>query len=442
VAADKGMQELRLDDAVAPLGRSPWRPWRAIPFYALPYRLEGGGIRFFSRGYGWYFRDDVVFLKRWLETFARLGACVHENGNPFRLSRAEAVRLGAGVPFYLVELLEADLFYPASNERPFAFVPEAFEKRKLICDEEKRTGKENIAQKVIKIYLAGLSGKVAQSVGGSQTKSPGCYNVFYAGSIRAGTRRSIGEAALQAPHEIVQFCTDAVFSKVPLTLNEGDELGQWELEKVSDLLTVQSGIYSYKDKDGEVENKSRGFMASSVDLDAIESRLEPEGIPEKKHKMIAFREALLTKVPAAWRQPFLNHNEDINEAVTRPNQVWAMDITYIPMARGFVYLAAVVDWFSRKVLAWKLSITLETEFCREAVEEALARYGKPGIFNTDQGSQFTSIAFTGLLLKNEIKISMDGKGAWRDNIFVDRLWHCRRRINSPQKWHLKIPQFS
>ena len=112
--------------------------------------------------------------------------------------------------------------------------------------------------------------------------------------------------------------------------------------------------------------------------------------------------------------------------VTRPNQVWAMDITYIPMARGFVYLAAVVDWFSRKVLAWKLSITLETEFCLEAVEEALARYGKPEIFNTDQGSQFTSIAFTGLLLKNEIKISMDGKGAWRDNIFVERLW--RRTI--------------
>jgi putative transposase len=108
--------------------------------------------------------------------------------------------------------------------------------------------------------------------------------------------------------------------------------------------------------------------------------------------------------------------------VTRPNQVWGMDITYIPMARGFVYLAAVVDWFSRKVLAWKLSITLETEFCLEAVKEALARYGKPEIFNTDQGSQFTSIAFTGLLLKNEIKISMDGKGAWRDNVFVERLW--------------------
>ena len=108
--------------------------------------------------------------------------------------------------------------------------------------------------------------------------------------------------------------------------------------------------------------------------------------------------------------------------VTRPNQVWGMDITYIPMARGFVYLAAVVDWFSRKVLAWRLSITLETEFCLEAVEEALARFGKPEIFNTDQGSQFTGTAFTNVLMKNEIAISMDGKGAWRDNVFVERLW--------------------
>jgi putative transposase len=108
--------------------------------------------------------------------------------------------------------------------------------------------------------------------------------------------------------------------------------------------------------------------------------------------------------------------------VERPNQVWAMDITYIPMARGFVYLAAVVDWFSRRVLAWRLSITLEVEFCLDAVEDALARYGRPEIFNTDQGSQFTSAAFTGLLLDNMIAISMDGRGSWRDNVFVERLW--------------------
>jgi putative transposase len=109
-------------------------------------------------------------------------------------------------------------------------------------------------------------------------------------------------------------------------------------------------------------------------------------------------------------------------AVARPNQVWAMDITYIPMARGFVYLAAVVDWFSRRVLSWRVSITMEVEFCLEAVEEALARHGRPEIFNTDQGSQFTSQDFTGLLLGNAIAISMDGRGAWRDNVFVERLW--------------------
>jgi putative transposase len=109
-------------------------------------------------------------------------------------------------------------------------------------------------------------------------------------------------------------------------------------------------------------------------------------------------------------------------AITRPNQVWAMDITYIPMARGFVYLAAVVDWFSRRVLAWTLSITMETNFCIEALEEALSRNEKPEIFNTDQGSQFTSEAFTGRLKEEGISISMDGRGRWRDNVFIERIW--------------------
>jgi putative transposase len=108
--------------------------------------------------------------------------------------------------------------------------------------------------------------------------------------------------------------------------------------------------------------------------------------------------------------------------VTRPNQVWAMDITYIPMAKGFVYLAVVLDWFSRRVLSWRVSITMEASFCVETLEEALARHGKPKIVNTDQGSQFTGTAFTEVLIRNEIKISMDGKGAWRDNVFVERLW--------------------
>ena len=111
-----------------------------------------------------------------------------------------------------------------------------------------------------------------------------------------------------------------------------------------------------------------------------------------------------------------------DKVVKQPNQVWAMDITYIPMARGFVYLAAVLDWATRRVLSWRLSITMEASFCVEALEEALAKYGKPEIFNTDQGSQFTGAAFTSVLKRNDIAISMDGKGAWRDNVFVERLW--------------------
>jgi len=109
-------------------------------------------------------------------------------------------------------------------------------------------------------------------------------------------------------------------------------------------------------------------------------------------------------------------------AVTRPNQVWAMDLTYIPMREGFVYLVAVLDWYSRRVLSWRLSNTMDVYFCLEAVQEAIAHYGVPDIMNTDQGSQFTSAAFTDLLKVHDIQISMDGKGAWRDNVFVERLW--------------------
>mgnify|MGYP001059417741 CR=1 FL=1 len=111
-----------------------------------------------------------------------------------------------------------------------------------------------------------------------------------------------------------------------------------------------------------------------------------------------------------------------NRAITRPNEVWPMDITYLRMARGFVYLAVVLDWATRRALAWRLSTTLTADVCIEALEEALARLGKPLIFNTDQGSQFTSEAFIGVLLVHRIEISMDGKGAWRDNVFVERLW--------------------
>ncbi len=107
--------------------------------------------------------------------------------------------------------------------------------------------------------------------------------------------------------------------------------------------------------------------------------------------------------------------------ITRPNQVWAADITYIPMAKGFLYLVAIMDWYSRRVVAWGLSNTLDVDFCIEALRAALSK-GKPEVFNTDQGSQFTSEAFTGLLEQYEVKVSMDGKGCYTDNIFVERLW--------------------
>jgi len=109
-------------------------------------------------------------------------------------------------------------------------------------------------------------------------------------------------------------------------------------------------------------------------------------------------------------------------AIERVNQVWCSDVTYIPMAKGFLYLVVIMDWVSRAVLAWRLSNTLDADFCVEALEEALSRYGRPEIFNTDQGSQFTSGDFTGTLKRHEVMISMDGKGRCMDNIFVERLW--------------------
>jgi len=135
-------------------------------------------------------------------------------------------------------------------------------------------------------------------------------------------------------------------------------------------------------------------------------------------------EALYRKVNSSRRNqahriyPYLLRNVTID----RPNQVWAMDTTYIPMQRGFVYLTAVLDWATRRVLAWRLSNTLTADPCVEALEEAIVKYGAPEIMNTDQGSQFTCSAFIGVLEHNAIQISMDGKGCWRDNVFVERLW--------------------
>lgn len=126
--------------------------------------------------------------------------------------------------------------------------------------------------------------------------------------------------------------------------------------------------------------------------------------------------------------------------VTRANQCWAADITYLPMARGFCYLVAVMDWASRKVLAWRLSNTLDASFCTEAIEEAIRKYGIPEIFNTDQGSQFTSEAFITILNTNGIRISMDSRGRWMDNIFIERLWRSVKYEDVYLKAYGSIPE--
>jgi len=150
-----------------------------------------------------------------------------------------------------------------------------------------------------------------------------------------------------------------------------------------------------------VNRKKVGRLMRKMDIQAI----YPKPNTSKKH-------------PHNKVYPYLLRNLSID----RPNQVWATDITYIPMEKGFVYLTVIMDWYSRKILSWRLSNTLDTAFCIDALEEALNRYGKPGIFNSDQGVQYTSKDFTDVLKDTDIRISMDGKGAWRDNVFVERLW--------------------
>ena len=167
------------------------------------------------------------------------------------------------------------------------------------------------------------------------------------------------------------------------------------------------------------------FAGSRMLRDLLHNAGQPVGRKRVRRLMRQMRIEALYRKPNTSRRhaahpiyPYLLRTLNIE----RPNHVWATDITYIPMRRGFVYLVAIVDWYSRRVLAWRLSNTLTTDFCIEALEEAITRYGTPDIFNTDQGSQFTSAEFTGILKENGIRISMDGKGCWRDNVFVERLW--------------------
>jgi putative transposase len=169
----------------------------------------------------------------------------------------------------------------------------------------------------------------------------------------------------------------------------------------------------------------RPFLGSRRIVDAL---AEDGILVNRKHVqrlmrimgLVALYPKRRTSVPAAGHTtyPYLLRGLVID----RPNQVWCADVTYLPMAHGFLYLVAVMDWYSRKVLSWRVSNTMDTTFCLQALTEALGTYAAPEIFNTDQGSQFTSAAFTGVLAAAEVRISMDGRGRWRDNVFIERLW--------------------
>lgn len=156
--------------------------------------------------------------------------------------------------------------------------------------------------------------------------------------------------------------------------------------------------------------KMRGYKVGRIHVRTLMRKMGIEALYKKPR--------LSKPHPGHTVYPYLLRGLNITEA----NSVWSSDITYIPMSKGFCYLVAIMDWVSRKVLSWRLSNTLDTSFCIEALEEAIHKYGTPDIFNTDQGSQFTSVEFTSILVKHNIRISMDGQGRWRDNIFIERLW--------------------
>jgi len=208
------------------------------------------------------------------------------------------------------------------------------------------------------------------------------------------------------------------------------------LSRQAELLNISRGTIYYKSRDVLVAdlNIMRRLDALHLDYPFAGSRmlrdmLTREGVSIGRRHVRTLMKKM--GIEAIYRRPNTSKAAPGHKIypyllrglkIERNNQVWAMDITYIPMTRGFIYLAAVVDVFSRRVLSHRISITLETGFCIEALQEALELHGKPGIFNTDQGSQFTSSDFIEVLQRNKLSFSMDGKGAWCDNVFVERLW--------------------
>jgi len=182
-----------------------------------------------------------------------------------------------------------------------------------------------------------------------------------------------------------------------------------ELMKIIDRFYMKRPSLGYKAMTKRLKRLKYGVgkkrirrLMQLMGISSVYRRKKKTTIPNKQH----------------FKYPYLLRGLKIN----RPNQVWCVDITYIPMRKGFIYLVGIMDWYSRKILSWRISNTMDTSFCIEALEEALSKHGKPRIFNSDQGCQFTSKEFTEILLKNDIQISMDGKGRAIDNVFIERFW--------------------
>ena len=181
-----------------------------------------------------------------------------------------------------------------------------------------------------------------------------------------------------------------------------------EMMKIIDAVHLKHPFYGTRNIRDEL--RDRGYKVGRGHVNTLMKKMGIEAL---------YRKPRLSKPNSGHKiYPYLLRGLDI----VRANQVWATDITYIPMAKGFCYLVAIMDWASRRVLAWRLSNTLDVSFCNDALEEAIRKHGIPDIFNSDQGSQFTSEEFTGILMSHGIKISMDGRGRWMDNVFIERLW--------------------
>lgn len=203
--------------------------------------------------------------------------------------------------------------------------------------------------------------------------------------------------------KILQISRSSVYY-VPVPLSDKDR----KLMRIIDEIHLEEPYFGAR----KIKNilTRKGYTVGRTHIRTLMRKMGIEAIYKKPR--------LSKPHPGHTIYPYLLRNLDI----TRANEVWCSDITYIPMARGFCYLVAIMDWASRKILSFRLSNTLDVSFCIDALEEAILKYGTPGILNTDQGSQFTSDKFTDILVRNNIKISMDGRNRWRDNIFIERLW--------------------